>query len=77
MKEPITKLIDVIHDPLIEDIKIKYRQVIHKGVFITLLAQKLGKSQSSLRVNWFSSWSIPKEHQKDVLDYITNYLKYQ
>lgn len=60
----------------IDKIKELYALVPEKTKFISDLAEKLNKSPSGLRNNWFSSfWAIPKKHQDDVIRELEEVLK--
>ena len=55
----------------IDKIKGLWEQINHKGRFMELVAKDLNKSKKTLKVYWFSNyadWSIPKEHQKRVIE---------
>lgn len=64
---------------MIENIRTTlYPQIHVKNEFFMKLAKHLGKKPNTLKTHWFSGvWSIPDEHQAQVVDFMQNYIKSQ
>jgi hypothetical protein len=53
-----------------------YKKLKDKKRFIIHLAEKLGKSPTSIQCNWFSNFCrIPQKYQNIVVDDLQNHLK--
>lgn len=73
--DAITRMATVQPNSIIEEIKSKYQLLDYKITFISDLADHLKKQPKSIQNNWFGGfWGIPERYQKDVLDYLTDYL---
>lgn len=63
---------------MIEQIQDLYSKVKGKTKFIKFAAQEVGNSPLTLRNHWFSAfWSIPAEHQQEVVDLLNKWLEKQ
>jgi hypothetical protein len=62
----------------IDTIKELYAQVDKKTQFIIYCAEQLGKAPNTLRHHWFGQfWSIPEDHQEEVIQTLNDTLKNQ
>lgn len=60
-----------------DNIKELYSQVLEKNDFIKLVANEYGRSESSVRSNWLSTFSIPDHFKKRVHELLISTLKLQ